>query len=249
MRLFLCLVALASTAHAAGELRVCADPDNLPFSNDRGEGFENKIAAELAGALGRTVAYAYRPQQRGFFRETLKAGVCDVVIGVPPQLELVLATRPFARSSYVFVTRKDRRLDLRSLDDPRLRELTLAVQLVGDDGANTPPAHLLAARGLVANVRGYHVNSGDAILDAVARGDVDVALVWGPRAGWMARRRGDLALAVIPTPADAGPYQLSYEMAVGVRRSDRALRDELEAALRRRSRQIARILDAYGVPR
>lgn len=185
------LVGLHAGARPARVLRVCADPNNLPFSSQRVPGFEDQIAGVLARELGATVAYTWWAQRRGFFRNTLKAGTCDVVIGVPAGLGMARTTAPYYRSVYAFVTRADRALAIHSLDDPRLRHLKLGVQLIGDDGANTPPVHALARRGIVDNVTGYHV-IGDyaqdsppaAILRAVAAGTVDVAIVWGP-----ARRR------------------------------------------------------------
>jgi ABC-type amino acid transport substrate-binding protein len=128
----------------AGVLRVCADPNNLPFSNERGEGFENKLAEMLAADLGAELRYTWWAQRRGFFRNTLRAGSCDVVLGVPAGFELALTTSPYYRSTYAFVSRKDRHLGVRSFDDEALRRLKVGVQLVGDDGANTPPAHALA---------------------------------------------------------------------------------------------------------
>src|SRR5436190_17452190 len=136
-------------------LRIAADPNNLPFSNERLEGFENKIANLVARELKAEVQYLWRAQRRGFFRETLKTGDCDLVLGVPVGFQQALTTVPYYRSSYAFVYRRDSGLDLKSLDDPRLRALRIGVQLVGDDGANTPPAHALAIRGLVTNIVGY----------------------------------------------------------------------------------------------
>jgi ABC-type amino acid transport substrate-binding protein len=127
-------------------LRVAADPNNLPFSNQRLEGFENKLAALVAKDLGAELEYSWRAQRRGFFREMLKEGRCDLVMGVPAGFEMGLTTKPYYRSSYVFVTRKDRDLKLASLDDSALTNLTIGVQLVGDDGANPPAAHALARR-------------------------------------------------------------------------------------------------------
>jgi mxaJ protein len=170
---------------------------------------------------------------------------------------MLATSRPYYRSTYVFVTRTADGLDGLTLDDPRLRRLRLGVQLVGDDGANTPPADALARRGIVDNVRGYPVY-GDyrdatpqaAIIDAVARGDVDVALVWGPTAGWFAAR-APAPLALVPvTPWLDGPQlPMVFDVSMGVRRDDRALRRELDAALERNREAIARILDAYHVPR
>jgi mxaJ protein len=138
-------------------LRVCADPNNLPYSNRAGEGFENRIAELLAADRHASLDYTWWPQRRGFVRNTLNTGACDVVMGVPAALELTSTTRPYYRSSYMFVSRRDRRLGLHSFDDPRLRELRIGVQMIGDDFANSPPAHALSSRGIVRNVVGYSV--------------------------------------------------------------------------------------------
>jgi mxaJ protein len=244
-------------AHPARVLRVCADPNNLPFSNRRLQGFENEIAALLARDLGATVQYTWWAERRGFFRNTLKAGLCDVVMGVPSSFERSLPTRPYYRSTYVFVSRKDRGLDVRSFDDPLLRRVKVGVQLVGDNGTNTPPAHALTRRGVVDNVTGYTLygdyrqeNPPARIMDAVARGDVDVAVVWGPLAGYFAQRE-PVALTVTPvSPQIDLPYlPYVFDIAIGVRRGETALRDELDAALERRAPEIDAILDRYGVPR
>jgi mxaJ protein len=238
-------------------LRVCSDPNNLPFSNDRGEGFENKIAALVARDLGEDLRYTWWAQRRGFVRSTLGAGECDVIIGAPARYERVLATAPYYRSSYVFVSRRDRGLGLRSLDDPRLRRLRIGVQMIGDDYANSPPAHALARRGIVENVAGYMVYGDYAqpspparIVEAVTRGDVDVAVVWGPLAGYFARRSA-VPLQVVPVaPAfDPPALPLTFDIAMGVRRGDTTLRARLDDVLRRRRPEIDAILAAYGVPR
>src|SRR4051794_33932587 len=164
-------------------LRISADPNNLPFTNERREGFENKIAELLAADLGAELRYAWRAQRRGFFRQALKEGECDLVLGVPAGFDMALTTAPYYRSTYVFVTRRDRGLAVRSLDDPALKRLRVGVQIIGDDGTNTPPAHALARRGVIDNVQGFTVY-GDyredsppaRIIDAVARGEVDVAV-------------------------------------------------------------------------
>jgi mxaJ protein len=153
-----CTAAVAAIGEQPGRvLRVCADPNNLPFSNDRGEGFENHLVQMIAGDLHATVSYTWWAQRRGFVRETVSAGACDVVPGVPVGFDRTLVTRPYYRSTYVFVSRRDRRLQLRTFDDPVLKSLKVGVQLVGADGANTPPAHALAARHLSANIVGFTV--------------------------------------------------------------------------------------------
>jgi quinoprotein dehydrogenase-associated probable ABC transporter substrate-binding protein len=237
-------------------LRVAADPNNLPFSNDCGEGFENKILALLARDLGATIEYTWHAQRRGFFRETLKDGDCDLVAGVPRGFEHVLTTAPYYRSSYVLVYRRDRGLNLHSLEDPALRQLTIGVQMIGDDFANTPPAHALSRRGIVDNVRGFTVY-GDyrqpdppaRIIDAVAAGEVDVAVAWGPLAGYFAKKHGDVLTLVPLPPFDAASGQpFAFDIAIGVRRNEPALRDQLNALLARRHAEIRSILAAYGVP-
>ena len=242
---------------AARELRVCADPNNLPFSNRRGEGFENALAALLARDLGATVRYTWWAERRGFFRNTLKAGLCDVVMGVPTSFEMALPTRPYYRSTYVFLTRRDGGPAVRSFDDPVLRRVRVGVQLLGKDGANTPPAHALSRRGVVGNVRGYTVY-GDyrqdsppaRIVDAVARGEVDVAVVWGPLAGYYARRQKvPLTLVPVSPQIDLPFLPFVYDIAIGVRRGEKALRDEIDRVLERRRPEIDAILDRYGVPR
>ncbi|MGY4597370.1 hypothetical protein ACVWXL_005116 [Bradyrhizobium sp. GM22.5] len=153
------LVGLATTAAAASdrELRVCADPNNLPFSNSAEAGFENRLAAMVAEHFGLQVSYTWWAQRRGFIRNTLKAGKCDVVMGVPSGYDLVETTKPYYRSSYVFVTRQDQHLELSSLLDPRLHHLAIGVHLIGDDGNNPPPAQALGEQGIVDNVRGYSI--------------------------------------------------------------------------------------------
>jgi mxaJ protein len=246
---------LLAASVPARVLRVCADPNNLPFSNQRLEGFENRLAELVARDMGAEVSYTWWAQRRGFLRSTLNAGACDVVMGIPASYELALATRPYYRSSYVFVTRRG--LRVRSFDDPVLRRVQIGVQLVGDDYANAPPAHALAARGVVGNVHGYSVY-GDyrqesppaAVVEAVARGEVDVAVVWGPLAGWAARRqRVPLEIVPVSPQIDLPFLPFVFDIAMGVRRRDTALKEELDAILERRKSEIDALLDEYGVPR
>jgi mxaJ protein len=238
-------------------LRVCADPNNLPFSNARLEGFENRIADLVARDLHARVEYTWWAQRRGFVRNTLRAGKCDLILGIPSSFELAQATRPYYRSSYVFVWRSDRRYRIESFDDPVLRDLKIGVHLVGDDGANTPPAHALANRGMVKNVRGYTLygdyrkeSPPSRLIEAVANGEVDVAVAWGPLAGFYAKRQ-NVALTIAPvSPQIDLPFlPFVFDIAFGVRRGDAAFRNELDAVLQRRDAEIARILDEYGVPR
>ena len=238
-------------------LRVCADPNNLPFSDAKGRGFENALARLVADELKMHVEYTWHAQRRGFVRETLRANACDVIVGIASASELVLPTRPYYRSTYVFVTKAKGGPKIASLDDPALAKLRIGVQLVGDDFANTPPAHALARRGLVSQVVGYSVY-GDyreeappaRIVRAVADGEVDVAVVWGPLAGYYATRQR-VPLAVTPVSPQVDPPFLPFvfDISMGVRRTDAALRDTLDAILVRRRADVERILDQYGVPR
>jgi mxaJ protein len=249
------LLACAPTALATpSELRVCADPNDLPFSDAKGGGFENRIAELLARDLGVPVTYAWTHPRRGLVRNTLGSGACDVLMGVPAGFGRVATTAPYYRSSYVLVTPANRE-DVTSLDDPALRSLTIGVQLVGDDGANSPPVHALGRRGLGANLRGFPIY-GDAaapapaaaIVDAVARGEVDTAVVWGPIAGYFAKAE-PVPLRLVPVAGDGPVLPMSFAIAVGVRRTDTELRDTLDRALARNRPAVDAILAEYGVPR
>jgi mxaJ protein len=239
------------------ELRVCADPNNLPYSNRRLEGYENRLAEMVARDLHATVRYTWWPQHRGFLRNTLKAGTCDVVMGLPSSVELALTTRPYYRSTYVFVYRKDRGIAVQSFDDPALRKLKIGVQMVGDDGANSPPAHALANRGIIDNIAGYSVygdysqpNPPARIVEAVAKGDVDLAVVWGPLAGYFApRQQAPLELVPVSPQIDRPFLPFVFDMSMGVRRGDAKLHAELESFIERRQPEIDALLARYGIPR
>jgi mxaJ protein len=238
-------------------LRVCADPNNLPFSNDRLEGFENRLAEMVAREAGMKVSYTWWAQRRGFFRNTLRAGECDVVMGAPSSLELAATTRPYYRSSYVFVSRSDRHMDLESLDDERLRRLKIGVQMIGDDFSNSPPAHALTARGMVNNVVGYSVvgdysqpNPPARIVDAVARGEVDAAIVWGPLAGYFAtRERVPLAIHAVSPQIDLPFLPFVFDISMAARRGDTATLKMLDDFIVNHRADIDRVLADYGVPR
>ena len=238
-------------------LRFCADPNNLPFSNERGEGFENALAEIAARELGARLEYTWWAQRRGFVRSTLRANSCDVIAGIPSTLELVTPTRPYYRSTYVFVTRADRGLRVTSLDDDVLRRVRVGVQIIGDDYANAPPAEALGNRGIVHNVRGYSVYGDYAdtiptapIMRAVIDGDIDIGIVWGPLAGFVARSSPvPLTLTPVLPEIDLPFLPFVYDVSMGVRHGDLALRDSLNAVLVRRRGEIDSLLAAFGVPR
>jgi mxaJ protein len=237
-------------------LRVCADPNNLPFSNEAGQGFENVLASLVAAQLNRPLEYTWWAQRRGFIRETLRAGRCDVVMGVPTAFELAATTRPYYRSSYVFVSRARDNLSVLSLDDPRLKKWRVGVQMIGDDFSNSPPAHALSARGAVGNVVGYSVigdyrqpNPPARIVDAVIAGDIDVAIVWGPLAGYFAARSAIPLIVTAGSPAFDLPFRpYLFDISMGVRREDAKLRDALDRFIVDRHDDIARLLADYHVP-
>ena len=245
-------VALAPSTGAvfaqSPELRVCGDPDNLPYSNERLEGFENRIAAVVAAELGATPVYAWWPHQRGLVRNTIDAGTCDVIFGVPEGLDFVLWTRPYYRSAYVMAYRGDRGYDLPSLDAPGLQELRIGVHV------NTPPEESLARRGLLDNVSTYSLffdPRGDRdrprkLLDDLVAGTVDVAVAWGPLAGYAAATSG-APLELVPLEDEPG-VPLSFDISMGVAKGNEALKDRLETAIDRRRAEILAILEEYGVP-
>lgn len=237
-------------------LRVCADPNNLPFSNEKGEGFENRIATVVARELGATVSYMWWPQRRGFIRNTLDAGRCDVIMGVPATDGMVLTTAPYYASTYVFLARRDSGLHVSSFDDPVLRRIRIGIHLIGDDYTNPPPAHALGRRGIARNVKGYTLygdyskpNPPARLVDAVAKGEVDVAILWGPFAGYFAPREG-VPMTITPVSPRLDPPGLPFvfRISLGVRHDDQALKAELEHALTRRRSEIHRILRDFGVP-
>jgi mxaJ protein len=242
---------LAAPAHA---LVVCADPNNLPFSNRAGQGFENKLIELLARDLHTRVQYVWWAQRRGFARHTLTPAGCDLWPGVASGVKGLKTSHPYYRSTYVFVTRRSSHLQHLSLDDPRLKKLTIGVQLVGYDGMNTPPAQALADRGLTQNVRGFMLfgdyaqpNPPAAIIDAVGDGSIDVALVWGPFAGYFAQRAA-VPLRLEPVGA-TGEWPMAYDIGVGVRKDEDQLRERVDTALRVERSSIGRLLRAYHVPR
>ena len=249
------IVLSAWAAHAdQPSLRVCADPNNLPYSNSAEEGFENKIVKLIADHLRRPLEYVWRAQRRGFVREGLNAGECDLVAAIPSGAPMALTTRPYYRSTYVFLS-KPGEPPVSSLDDPSLRTLKIGVQLIGDNGMNSPPAHALARRGIVENVHGFMVY-GDyrndhplsEIVDAVASGEVDVAAVWGPVAGYFAREEKP---PLVVTPIDStveARVPMTFDISMGVRRTDKELKAEVESALSSLAPQINAILASYGVP-
>jgi quinoprotein dehydrogenase-associated probable ABC transporter substrate-binding protein len=237
-------------------LAVCADPSNLPYSNDRQEGFENRIARLLATDLHADLRYTWYREHSSFFRRTLLAGVCDVVISVPASLPNVAVTRPYFTSSYVAVTRARDGRHFVTFDDPWLRDARIGVQQVGAEGYTTPPAMSLTARGIDEHLVFYPMWAADdvsnpqgKIIDAVADGSIDVALVWGPFAGYFAKAHpGALRIEPITGDTKRPDAKFAFPMAAAVRKADTGLRDVLQAAIDRHQTEIAAIVADYAIP-
>jgi mxaJ protein len=252
------LILSLSTAGAAElphQLVVCADPNNLPFSNRALQGFENKIIDLVAKDLGAQVSYVWWAQHRGYVRSTLGEAKCDLWPGVATGVDRMATTRPYYRSTYVFVTRADAPLHNLTLDDLRLKSVSIGVQMIGNNAMNTPPAHAIASRGMIDNVRGYMVygdysrpNPPSTIVTAVAKNEIDVALVWGPVAGYFAHRSATPLRIDAVTPAADPRWPMVFDISMGVRRNDRALIEQLNAVLERENPAIKVILKAYHVP-
>jgi mxaJ protein len=239
-----------------GQFRVCADPENMPHSNQKQEGFENKIAELIAKDFGASTKYIWWGQRRGFIRNTMNAtleeGRCDVVIGVPEGYDLVRTTKPYYRSTYVFVYPKDKGPQVKSLDDPILKKIKIGVHLLGDDYTNPPPVHELAKRGVVGNLVGFSTfysadNRPSSIIDAVASGKIDIAIVWGPAAGYYVKQQR-VPLVMVPIPSGKGDLPFEFGMSMGVKPGNDALRIKLEKEIDARRAEITKILNDYNVP-
>ena len=247
-------VPLVAEAAQARELRVCADPDNMPFSHESGEGFENKVMQLVGREMGAEVKFVWAPQWRGFVRKTLRARICDVIPGIPVDIDRARTTRPYYTSSYAFVTRRDR-APIRTFAELS-KEMSIGVQLIGDDGVNSPPVEELAARGYTSELKGYMAwgrmpDKGaplEQIMMAVADGTVDVAVVWGPPAGYFATREA-VPLEIHPVDANEKTVvPMTFAIGMGVRRDDEDLASELDAALAKLAPEIRTLLDGYGLP-
>jgi mxaJ protein len=225
----------------------------MPLASERTPGIENKVAEIVARELGAEAEFVYFSARRGYVRNTLTAGRCDVLAGVPAGMDSVSTTAPYYRTTFVFVERKG--LGIRSLDDARLKKVRIGMHIIGEDLA--PPSFVLAKKGIVANVVPFHAYGeyGETdpqarIVDAVANGEIDVAIVWGPVGGYFAKRRRDAELDVIPVPASKAipGLEFSFDIAMGVRKGNDELRADLNRAIEARRSEIGRIVEEYAVP-
>ena len=250
------VVLMAGAPRPLTDLRVCADPFDLPFSNDQEQGFENKIAHVVAQDLNARVVNYWWPSRRGVLRNSILGGFCDVMIQAPVGLDPVATTKPYYRSTYYFVYRANHGLQVRSLDDTILKHLKIGVNIIGYDYTNTPPAHALGARGIVGLVGfGNFLNPDpkadhpDDIIRAVASDSIDLAIVWGPLAGyWVKRQPVPLTMAALPDSDAVSGMPFAFSMAMGVRHRDKELKARLDSVIDRRRGEITAILQEYSVP-
>jgi quinoprotein dehydrogenase-associated probable ABC transporter substrate-binding protein len=230
------------------ELRVCEDPNNLPFSNERQEGFENKIADLIGDALKLPVRYVWFPQTIGFVRHTLQARQCDLIMGTVAGDELVQNTNPYYYTTYVMAYRSDKGLSATGLDDPALKDLRIGVV------AGTPPSNLLVRHGLMAHVKPYallvdtrYESPPHAMINDLADGTIDVGLLWGPIAGYYITR-DKLPLTMVPLRNEPNAGRMDYHITMGVRANEPEWRRKINAVIRERQPEITAVLRSYGVP-
>lgn len=246
-----CVTLFLASAAPARTLNVCAEPDNLPFSRNDGTGFEVEIARLLGRDLNAEVQFVWLSSRNmhGFIHKTLGAGLCDAIMGLPAGVEGAAVTRPYYRTGWMFATRGGDTIPVHSFDDAVLRE-TVGVPVAGD-GYDTVPAAALVRRGALGQLRTFPINGPASdqpagMLDAVESGAIDVAVAWGPQAGWYAATHPGVRLT--PTPVSDNALPLTQAVAVAVAPADSALRDQLDVALERNAIAITAILRKWQVP-
>lgn len=228
-------------------LRVCADPASLPFSNDKMEGFENKIADLVGEKIGKPVTYTWYPMATGFVRKTLGEKRCDLIIGYAQGDELVQNTNAYYRTSYVLVSKPDgKAAGIDSLEDPRLKDLKIGLV------AGTPPGNNIAMNGLMGNVKPYpllvdtrYTHVPEMMIKDIEDGVIDVGVFWGPIGGYYAKKAG---LSVVPLVKETAGPRMAYRITMGVRASDQNWKRALNALIKDNQKEINRILLDYGVP-
>jgi quinoprotein dehydrogenase-associated probable ABC transporter substrate-binding protein len=230
------------------ELKVCADPNNLPYSDEKKEGFENKIAELMGGELGLKVDYAWFPQVIGFVRNTLRARLCDLVMGTVAGDEIMQTTNPYYFTTYVMFYRSDKALAIEGAQDARLTGLRLGVV------AGTPPADLLVRHELMSHTKPYALtvdtraeSPTHQMVQDVIDGTIDVGFLWGPIAGYY-RKHDNLPLTLVPLKDEPGAARMEYHIAMGVRANEPEWRRRINAAILKRQGDMTAILRDYGVP-
>jgi len=230
-------------------LRVCADPRNLPFSNEKGEGFENKLGELFAEKLQKKLDYMYFPQATGFVRMTLAAHRCDVIMGFPQGDDLVQGTNPYYRTAYALVAKQGSGLDdVATLEDARLKDKRIGIV------AGTPPATNMAVAGLMANARPYPLmidtrfdSSSAAMIKDLMSGEIDAGVLWGPMAGYYAKQASP-PLHVTPLVKETSGPRLAFRIGMGVRPADQNWKRQLNRLIQENQPAINKILLDFGVP-
>jgi mxaJ protein len=249
-------IALAATAALASTppLRVCEDANNLPFSNRQEQGFENALARMVAHDLHRDLVFLWLPQQVEQVEKAMRTLNCDMVMGTTAPNQWMALSVPYYRSSYVFVSRRDRNIDIASLDDQRLSQYRIGAHVIGGADASVPPAQELARRGLVRNIVGYSIyghptspNPPAELITAVERGDVDMAVAWGPMAGYFAKQ-SPVPLRITPICGGGPAVPIAFNVSMGIRRGDDLMREQVNRIIAARQKEIHELLASYGVP-
>ncbi len=239
---------------AENEFRVCADPGNLPYSNEKEEGFENKIAALLAKDLGKELSYEFWFDRQGYLRNTINAQRCDVIIGMGSDVDNLRTSKPYYRSGYVFVYRKSSNYNIKDWNSEDLRKGTIGI--VGE----SPPTIALRDNDLMANARPYRLQrdlnlSPGHMIDDLVSGKIDIAIMWGPIGGYFAKLAKE-PLVIVPLPEfksernsfDSEKGKTQFNISVAVRKKDKDRMEMIQAALDRNQSKISKILDDYGIP-
>jgi quinoprotein dehydrogenase-associated probable ABC transporter substrate-binding protein len=229
--------------------RACGDPRNMPFSNDKGEGFENKLAELFAAKLGKKLSYTYFPQATGFVRMTLAAYRCDVIIGFPQGDDQAQVTIPYYRTTYALVSKPGSGLEgVTTIDDPRLKDKRIGIV------AKTPPSTNMAINGLLGHAKSYPLfvdtradSSAQAMMDDLARGEIDCGILWGPMAGYYAGKANP-PLVVVPLLKEKTGPQMTYRIGMGVRPSDQEWKRTLSRLIKENQVEINKLLISYNVP-
>jgi mxaJ protein len=243
-------VAGAGLANAAPVLRVCADPDNMPFSNDKGEGFENKLAELIAERLGNDLEYTWFAENTSYLPNTIGTGACDLVMGYAQGTDLIEDTNPYYHTSYVLITREDDEAlkGVESLSDPRLKQKRIGIF------ARTPPASILAMHGLTSHAKPFENTTGEsqaqaakAMIEEIAAGELDAGLLWGPVGGYYAQR-AEVPLRVTPLVKESAGPTTFYGITMGVRPNEPQFKHEINKVLADNQQDINVILQGYNVP-
>jgi mxaJ protein len=231
------------------EFRVCADPESLPYSNQKGEGFENKIAEVLAKDLGKELTYEFWLDRQGYLRNTINAQRCDVIIGMGSDVDTLRTSKPYYRSGYVFVYRKSSNYNIKDWDAEDLKKGIIGI--VGE----SPPTIPLRDHDLMANARPYRLQrdlnlSPGHMIDDLVAGKIDVAIIWGPIGGYYAKQSKE-PLVVVPIPEYKSVNvkgKEEWNISVAVRKKDKDRMEMIQGALDRNQAKILKILDDYGIP-